>query len=100
MRRVLWWLVGGSRGGPNRLRIIRAIEAKPRNTNQLAEALALDYKTVQHHLELLEENNVLTTTGDEYGTMYFVSEQMEQNLDVLAQIADEADIDPEDDHDA
>jgi DNA-binding transcriptional ArsR family regulator len=86
MRRVLWWLIGGSRGGRNRLRIIRRLHDTPMNTNQLANALDLDYKTVQHHLELLRENGVLTTMGEGYGTTYFLTDAMEGNLDVLEEI--------------
>lgn len=87
MRKLLWWLVGGSRGGKNRLRIIEALHDEPMNANQLANRLDLDYKTVRHHLELLEENDVLTTMGDGYGTMYFLSDRMEANLDVLETVA-------------
>lgn len=93
MRRVLWWLIGGARGGRNRLRIVRTLDEQPMNTNQLAEALDLDYKTVQHHLELLTENGVLMTMGDGYGTMYFLTDEMERNRDVLAEVAREADLD-------
>jgi DNA-binding transcriptional ArsR family regulator len=92
MRRVLWWLIGGSRGGRNRLRIIRTLHERPMNTNQLSNALDLDYKTIQHHLELLEENNVLTTMGADYGKTYFVTDQMEQNMDVLDEIASKVDL--------
>ncbi len=92
MRRVLWWLIGGSRGGRNRLRIIRSLHETPMNTNQLSNALDLDYKTIQHHLELLEENDVLTTMGDDYGKTYFVTDRMEGNMDVLDEIASKADL--------
>jgi len=92
MRKVLWWLIGGSRGGKNRLRIVRALDAEPMNANQLAETLGLDYKTVRHHLDLLEENGVVTTMGDGYGKMYFVSDEMESNMDVLAEIAEQANL--------
>ena len=71
MRRVLWWLIGGSRGGRNRLRIIRTLDETPMNTNQLSNALDLDYKTTQHHLEILVENNVLMTMGDNYRKTFF-----------------------------
>ena len=90
MRRVLWWLIGGSRGGRNRLRIVWTLAETPMNTNQLATELDLDYKTTQHHLELLEENNVLTTMGDGYGKMYFLTDRMEQHLELLGEIADQA----------
>ncbi|QOS12564.1 ArsR family transcription regulator [Haloferax gibbonsii] len=93
MRRVLWWLIGGSRGGRNRLRIIRALDDMPMNANQLSNELDLDYKTTQHHLELLVENNVLMTMGDNYGKTYFLTDQMEANLDVLDEVARKANLD-------
>jgi DNA-binding transcriptional ArsR family regulator len=92
MRKVLWWLVGGARGGKNRLRIIRALDEEPMNANQLAEDLDLDYKTVRHHLDLLTDNGVLTTMGDGYGKMYFLSDQMEANMDVLDEVARRANL--------
>jgi len=94
MRKVLWWLIGGARGGKNRLRIIRTLQDQPMNANQLAEALDLDYKTVRHHLELLEENAVLETMGDGYGKTYFLTDRMEANLDVLGEISDQAGLSP------
>lgn len=92
MRRVLWWLIGGTRGGKNRLRIVRTLDETPMNANQLSKALDLDYKTTQHHLELLTENNVLMTMGDTYGKTYFLTDQMEANLDVLAEVAQKANL--------
>lgn len=61
------------------------------NANQLADELELDYKTVRHHLEILVENGVLETVGDGYGDMYFLTDRMEENMDVLAEIAASAD---------
>jgi DNA-binding transcriptional ArsR family regulator len=92
MRRVLWWLIGGTRGGRNRLRIIRTLQETPMNANQLAGTLDLDYKTVQHHLGLLIDNGVLTTVGEDYGKTYFLTDAMETNLDVLEEVARKADL--------
>ncbi|ELZ90063.1 MULTISPECIES: winged helix-turn-helix domain-containing protein [Haloferax] len=89
---MLWWLIGGSRGGRNRLRIIRALDDMPMNANQLSNELDLDYKTTQHHLELLVENNVLMTMGDNYGKTYFLTDRMEANLDVLDEVARKANL--------
>lgn len=90
MKRLLWWLLAGSRGGANRGEMIRTLKERPYNAHQLAEALGLDYKTVRHHLKVLSENNVVVTTGAGYGTMYFLSPMMEQHyqefLDILAQV--------------
>ncbi|GGL22777.1 winged helix-turn-helix transcriptional regulator [Halarchaeum sp. CBA1220] len=96
MRQLLWWLIGGSRGGKNRLRIVRALQRRPMNTNQLSNELELNYKTVQHHLEVLEENDVVTTRGDNYGKMYFLTDALTENLDILEEIAEQADIDIDD----
>lgn len=57
------------------------------NANQLATELELDYKTVRHHLDLLVENGVIESVGDGYGDVYFLTDRMEQNLDVLEDVA-------------
>lgn len=96
MRQLLWWIIGGSRGGRNRLRIVRSLEERPKNTNQLSESLNLNYRTVQHHLKVLEENNIVTTEGDNYGKMYFLSDRMQRNLDILEEVAEQADLETHD----
>ncbi len=98
MRKVLWWLIGGSRGGRNRVRIIRALNEKPMNANQLATTLELDYKTIRHHLDKLATNDVVTSMGDEYGKTYFLTEKMEQHLDVLDEITAGTNLEEENDH--
>lgn len=90
--KMLWWLIGGTRGGKNRLRIIMKLEEQPMNANNLSEELDLDYKTITHHIELMEEHNVVTTIGEGYGKNYVLTEQMEQNLDRLDYIKQQADI--------
>lgn len=90
MRRVLWWPIGGSRGSRNHLWIVWALAETPMNTNQLATELDLDDNTTQHHLILQEENNVLTTRGDGYGKMSFLTDRLEQHLELLGEIAEQA----------
>nr|NIQ15804.1 ArsR family transcriptional regulator [Candidatus Dadabacteria bacterium] len=70
-RRLLWFIFAGSRGGLNRLRIISALKDKPMNTNQLANELGLDYKAIQHHIKVLEKNNLISKEGEKYGVTYF-----------------------------
>jgi DNA-binding transcriptional ArsR family regulator len=87
MKKLLWWLIAGSTGGPNRGKIIMALHERPYNANKLAENLKLNYKTVRHHIKILEENNVITSTGKKkYGEMYFLSEKMEENYDTFKDI--------------
>jgi hypothetical protein len=47
VRRILWWVITGNRGGANRARIILTLKAQPLNANQLAQRLEMDYKTVR-----------------------------------------------------
>ncbi len=89
MRRVLWWLIGSTRGGRNRFRIVRALDDQPMNTNQLSKELDLNYKTVAHHLDRLVEHGVLLSNSEDYGTLYFLTDRMEHNRDVLDEIAAE-----------
>lgn len=75
--RIFWWLTAGSRGGANRQEILRTLLSKPQNAHQLAKAVVLDYKTVRHHLKLLETHNLVSSVGS-YGEVYFVSEDIKK----------------------
>jgi DNA-binding transcriptional ArsR family regulator len=80
LKRVLWFLLGGTRGGPLRIRILDALLDRPYNTNQLAGLLDADYKTIQHHLRVLVENRILEPRGGGYGTVFFPSKDMEESI--------------------
>ncbi len=86
VERLLWWLVAGSRGGVNRARIMFLLHRRPYNANQLASLLGLDYKTVRHHLALLEKHGVVVQEGEGYGSLYFLSEDIEVAFDSLIEI--------------
>ncbi|OIO25465.1 transcriptional regulator [Candidatus Micrarchaeota archaeon CG1_02_55_22] len=88
-KQVVYWLIAGSRGGENRARIIAQINGKPSNARKLAQALKLDYKTVQHHLELLTKNGVLTSSGPNYGRVYFLSQESEEMYDEIKELSKE-----------
>ena len=86
-KRLLWFIFAGSRGGLNRLRIISTLKENPLNTNQLAKQLGLDYKAIQHHIKILEKNNLITKMGEKYGVTYFVSTYLEVNMETFEEIA-------------
>jgi predicted transcriptional regulator len=88
MKRVLWYLIAGSRGGANRARIIKALYDRPYNVNQLSEELDLDYKTIKHHIKVLEDHNIIiNSTGEKkYGAMYFLSNRMEEKYPLFQEI--------------
>jgi len=85
-KRLLWYLFAGSRGGENRIRIIDLLKEQPHNINQLAEALGIDYKSVQHHIGVLEKNNMVTKAGEKYGVLYFISNYLEANIEAFNEV--------------
>lgn len=87
LRYLLGWLIAGTRGGPTRAKIIMALKESPQNANQLATLLGMDYKTMRHHLEVLEKNKMLTSVGDHYGSTYFLSQVLEDNYELFEEIA-------------
>jgi len=71
MKRLLWWLIAGTKGGVNRARILVLLHEKPCNAHQIAQSLGLDYKTIRHHLGVLEKNQIITPYGNKkYGAVY------------------------------
>jgi DNA-binding transcriptional ArsR family regulator len=88
MEKALWYLFVGTRGGANRARLVRALDERPRNANQLAEAIDVDYNTVRHHLEMLVEHNVLEKGGEDYGAMYFLTDQFEHNRETFENVTE------------
>lgn len=86
MKQILWWLIAGSKGGINRARIILALNKRPYNANQLTQMFNLDYKTVRHHLDVLKKHQVIRSTGEGYGTMYFLSDTMKAKYEDFVEI--------------
>jgi len=91
MEAVLWYVLAGTRGGVNRIRILRALDHRPRNPNQLAEDLDLNYDTVRHHLDVLADNDVLDSSGDDYGAVYLPSDTARAHWDTVETIVDQLD---------
>jgi len=88
IKRVFWYLFAGMRGGPTRIKIVKLLLTKPCNMNQIKTELHLDYKTVQHHIKTLEENRIIVSEEKKYGTAYFPSTLLQQNIQIFNEIAE------------
>lgn len=86
LERVLWYVLGGARGGENRARIIHQLGLRPLNLNQLAERLGVDYRTVMHHAGILKANSLVVMEGEKYGAMYFLSPRLQAGMGMFAEI--------------
>ena len=85
-KKLFWVVFITTRGGLNRIRIISHLRNIPSNTHQLATSLGIDYKLVQHHMKNLEENNLVTKVGNNYGATYFPSVLFEEGQAVFDEI--------------
>lgn len=79
-QRLLLYVFTATRGGLTRLQIIRLLSEKPLNTNQIAIKMGLDYKAIQHHLTVLEKNNLVAKVGERYGATFYLSNYLEANI--------------------
>lgn len=89
MKRSLWYLLANENGGDKRIEIIRTLSERPYNANQLAEQLDIHYNTVRHHLEMLEEHNVVESGDEVYGKMYYLTGQFEHHRDEFERIVEQ-----------
>lgn len=70
----------------NRARIINLLHSRPYNANQLASLLDLDYKTVRHHIDFLMKHDVLVQQGEGYGSVFFLSSEIDANFEQFQEI--------------
>lgn len=89
MEAVLWQVLAGTRGGPNRAQILAALKDRPRNRNQLADDLELNYKTVEHHLDVLEDNGMVESTDSDYGAVYLLTDRTERHWEQITEITEQ-----------
>jgi DNA-binding transcriptional ArsR family regulator len=88
-RRLLWFLLGGSRGGENRAKILSAIKSRPCNLNQLAKLIGVDYRSVQHHMTVLQKNNLVLSAGQRYGVVYSIHPYLDHHFTTFEQVCRE-----------
>jgi predicted transcriptional regulator len=83
---LIGFLIAGTRGGASRANIIKALKDSPQNANQLANLLEMDYRTIRHHIDVLEKNQIIKAIGEKYSITYFLSPYMEQNYAMFEEI--------------
>ncbi len=90
-RKLLLYLFTSTRGGFSRLRIIMHLLEQPYNTHQLSKELGLDYKAIQHHMKVLEKNNMVSKIGEKYGAIFHLSTFLEINISALDEAIEKLD---------
>ncbi len=59
---------------------------KPTKLKPTSHILKVNYKTIRHHLTILEKNKLVISAGNHYSTAHFLSELMEENYDLFEEI--------------
>ncbi len=62
---------------------------QPYNINQLSDLIKMDYKAVQHHINVLQKNNLITKLGEKYGVLYFISNYLDANMVAFKEVKDQ-----------
>ncbi len=91
VKKLLSEVFTGMQGRYSRLKIILALAEYPLNTFQLSKKLGCDYKSVQHNLKILEKNHLVKKIGKGYGSMFFLSELLSNNLPTLLKVIEKVD---------
>ena len=84
LRRIILMSLAGTRGGPVRLKIILLLENKPSNINEISKKLGLDYKTVEHHIRVLEKSGLISSSDKKYDNAYAFRRALEDRLNNLS----------------
>ncbi len=87
MRRLMWYMFAGTKGGAMRIRIIEKLRSRPYNMHQLSKELKVDYRTIVHHMKLLLENGAVEVEGKRYGEMFFLTKLFESEMATFEEIA-------------
>ena len=56
------------------------------NLNQLATKLSLEYRSIQHHVEVLKKNSLVSSQGERYRLTYFLTPWLESNIGIFDEI--------------
>lgn len=67
MKNPYWFVLSGTRGAATRGRILQAVGSEPSTVEDLTEWLELDDGTVEDHLDVLRQNDLVEVSerGDE-----------------------------------
>lgn len=73
-----------------RTKIMISLIDKPKNANQLCGELNVNYRTVEHHLKVLLDNDIVAVMGEGYGRIYFPGPIVENNMEEFMNIIGKA----------
>ncbi len=61
------------------------------DANELADELDVGYKTIRHHMEQLEDHDVVESGDEEYAELYFLTDRFDNYRDTFEEIVEKMD---------
>jgi len=86
IKQELSYLMLGQQGGENRIKILEHLKDRGYNLNQLSNELDLNYRTIKHHIDILLEYDMIESSGEGYGEVYFLTSKLEENYEMLEEM--------------
>ena len=83
---IFWYLFVTTKGAKTRIKIMNLIRNQPYNTHKISQELAMDYKAIKHHIEILEKNNIIGRFDAQYGATFFPSAIFEENQNLYDEL--------------
>lgn len=81
LKQKLSYLILGQKGGKKRIQVIDLLNDRPYNLHQLSEIMNVNYRTVQHHIDVLKKNDLVSSSkAGGSGEVYFLTQEMESNM--------------------
>jgi DNA-binding transcriptional ArsR family regulator len=90
-----WFVLTGTRGALKRAQILRLLSEQDCSVKRLADALELEYETVQKHLEVLRANDIVESRARGDVTIYWPTATVRKNWDAVTEILQTATDDKE-----
>ncbi len=83
MKRAFMFSIAGTRGGPVRLAVLKIIAKKKMNINQVSIRMNMDYKTIQHHMRVLDKSGFVKKEMSKNESIYSVSDLIMSNKEIM-----------------
>lgn len=89
MNPALRYVLTGTQGGETRLRLLKVLDERPQNAPQLAETLELSQPTLDHHLNILQENGLIEKRGADPDAPYQITRQTRADWDDMEELLEQ-----------
>lgn len=83
VKRAFVFSIAGTRGGPVRLDVLKIIAKEKMNISQISIKMGMDYKTIQHHMRVLDKSGFVKKEMSKNESIYSVSDLIRSNNEIM-----------------